>query len=148
MTREKKQEDAEERTKRSACAKKGSSNDRLRGHESGPRVFTGLVVFLLISFPVAFSLAPAAVLRWIGIEMGVPGMQTDTTLPLRIFRIMANDAAGDPFFTFMGDPRALGHGRGSAGRIGQLFVIRGNLACAVILVVPCWPPPPAWSPPR
>jgi TRAP-type mannitol/chloroaromatic compound transport system permease large subunit len=33
--------------------------------------------------------------------------------------------------------------------IGQLFgPIRGGLALAVIWWAPCWPPPPAWWPPR
>ena len=55
-----------------------------------PIMFAGLIVFLLLGFPVAFSLAACGVFfGWIGIELGVPGMQSlMQALPLRVFGIM------------------------------------------------------------
>ena len=58
-----------------------------------PIMFGGLVVFLLLGLPVAFSLAACGLLfGFIGIELGVHGMaQLMQALPLRIFGIMQND---------------------------------------------------------
>jgi len=104
-----------------------------------PIMFTGLVVFLLMGFPVAFSLAACGLFfGWIGIELGVPGMQSlMQALPLRIFGIMANDTLlAIPFFTFMGlILERSGMAEDLLDTIGQLFgPIRGGLAYAVILV--------------
>ncbi len=104
-----------------------------------PIMFTGLVVFLLMGFPVAFSLAACGLFfGWIGIEMGVPGMESlMQALPLRIFGIMANDTLlAIPFFTFMGlILERSGMAEDLLDTIGQLFgPIRGGLAYAVILV--------------
>jgi GntP family gluconate:H+ symporter len=104
-----------------------------------PIMFTGLVVFLLMGFPVAFSLAACGLFfGWLGIELGVPGMQSlMQALPLRIFGIMANDTLlAIPFFTFMGlILERSGMAEDLLDTIGQLFgPIRGGLAYAVILV--------------
>jgi GntP family gluconate:H+ symporter len=104
-----------------------------------PIMFTGLVVFLMIGFPVAFSLAACGLFfGWIGIEIGVPGMESlMQALPLRIFGIMANDTLlAIPFFTFMGlILERSGMAEDLLDTIGQLFgTIRGGLAYAVILV--------------
>ena len=104
-----------------------------------PIMFTGLVVFLLMGFPVAFSLAACGLFfGWIGIEIGVPGMESlMQALPLRIFGIMANDTLlAIPFFTFMGlILERSGMAEDLLDTIGQLFgPIRGGLAYAVILV--------------
>ena len=104
-----------------------------------PIMFTGLVVFLLVGFPVAFSLAACGLFfGWIGIELGVPGMESlMQALPLRIFGIMANDTLlAIPFFTFMGlILERSGMAEDLLDTIGQLFgPIRGGLAYAVILV--------------
>jgi TRAP-type mannitol/chloroaromatic compound transport system permease large subunit len=104
-----------------------------------PIMFTGLVVFLLLGFPVAFSLAACGLFfGWLGIELGVPGMQSlMQALPLRIFGIMANDTLlAIPFFTFMGlILERSGMAEDLLDTIGQLFgPIRGGLAYAVILV--------------
>src|SRR5688572_16889004 len=104
-----------------------------------PIMFTGLVVFLLIGFPVAFSLAACGLFfGWLGIELGVPGMQSlMQALPLRIFGIMSNDTLlAIPFFTFMGlILERSGMAEDLLDTIGQLFgPIRGGLAIAVILV--------------
>lgn len=55
-----------------------------------PIMFAGLVVFLLMGFSVAFSLAACGLLfGFIGIELGVPGMASlMQALPLRLFGIM------------------------------------------------------------
>jgi GntP family gluconate:H+ symporter len=104
-----------------------------------PIMFTGLVVFLLMGFPVAFSLAACGLFfGWVGIELGVPGMESLLqALPLRIFGIMANDTLlAVPFFTFMGlILERSGMAEDLLDTIGQLFgTIRGGLAYAVILV--------------
>jgi TRAP-type mannitol/chloroaromatic compound transport system permease large subunit len=79
---------------------------------------------------------------WIGIELGVPGMQSlMQALPLRIFGIMANDAAGNPFFTFMGlILERSGMAEDLLDTIGLFGPIRGGLAYAVIWWAPCWRP--------
>ena len=104
-----------------------------------PIMFTGLIVFLLLGFPVAFSLAACGLFfGWLGVELGVPGMESLLqALPLRIFGIMANDTLlAIPFFTFMGlILERSGMAEDLLDTIGQLFgPIRGGLAYAVILV--------------
>lgn len=104
-----------------------------------PIMFGGLVVFLLMGFSVAFSLAACGLLfGLIGIELGVPGMASlMQALPLRLFGIMQNDTLlAIPFFTFMGLVlERSGMAEDLLDTIGQLFgPIRGGLAIAVILV--------------
>jgi TRAP-type mannitol/chloroaromatic compound transport system permease large subunit len=104
-----------------------------------PIMFSGLVVFLLMGFPVAFSLAACGLFfGFLGIELGVPGMQSlMQALPLRMFGIMSNDTLlAIPFFTFMGlILERSGMAEDLLDTIGQLFgPIRGGLAIAVILV--------------
>jgi len=104
-----------------------------------PIMFTGLVVFLLVGFPVAFSLAACGLFfGWLGVELGVPGMESLLqALPLRVFGIMANDTLlAIPFFTFMGlILERSGMAEDLLDTIGQLFgPIRGGLAYAVVLV--------------
>ncbi|MFO1220551.1 MAG: TRAP transporter large permease subunit [Burkholderiaceae bacterium] len=104
-----------------------------------PIMFTGLVVFLLLGLPVAFSLGACGLFfGWLGVELGVPGMHSLLqALPLRIFGIMANDTLlAIPFFTFMGlILERSGMAEDLLDTIGQLFgPIRGGLAYAVILV--------------
>ncbi len=103
-----------------------------------PLMFVGLVAFLLLGFPVAFSLAAC------GVFFGLIGMELDLlpptlfqALPLRIFGIMKNDTLlAIPFFTFMG--LILERSRMAEDlldTIGQLFgPMRGGLAFAVIFV--------------
>lgn len=103
-----------------------------------PIMFAGLVCFLLIGFPVAFSLAACGVFFGIvGIELGLLPPTLFQALPLRIFGIMKNDTLlAIPFFTFMG--LILERSRMAEDlldTIGQLFgPIRGGLAFAVIFV--------------
>jgi tripartite ATP-independent transporter DctM subunit len=103
-----------------------------------PIMFVGLFVFLLIGFPVAFSLAACGLFfGWLGIELGMLPASLMQALPLRIFGIMANDTLlAIPFFTFMGlILERSGMAEDLLDTIGQLFgPIRGGLAYAVILV--------------
>src|SRR5215467_10255504 len=83
-----------------------------------PIMFAGLVFFLLLGFPVAFSLAAC------GLFLGLIGiMKNDTLLAV-------------PFFTFMGlILERSGMAEDLLDTIGQLFgPIRGGLAFAVIFV--------------
>lgn len=103
-----------------------------------PIMFVGLFVFLLIGFPVAFSLgACGLVFATIGIWMGVLPESLLQALPLRLFGIMQNDTLlAIPFFTLMGlILERSGMAEDLLDTIGQLFgPIRGGLAIAVILV--------------
>ena len=103
-----------------------------------PIMFGGLIVFLLVGFSVAFSLAACGLLfGFIGIQMGLLPASLMQALPLRIFGIMQNDTLlAIPFFTFMGlILERSGMAEDLLDTIGQLFgPIRGGLAYAVILV--------------
>ncbi|MDP3823015.1 MAG: TRAP transporter large permease subunit [Burkholderiales bacterium] len=103
-----------------------------------PIMFMGLIVFLLMGFPVAFSLgACGLVFGTIGIELGLLPESLLQALPLRIFGIMQNDTLlAIPFFTLMGlILERSGMAEDLLDTIGQLFgPIRGGLALAVIFV--------------
>ena len=103
-----------------------------------PIMFAGLIVFLLMGFPVAFSLGACGLFfGFIGIELGVLPASLMQALPLRIFGIMRNDTLlAIPFFTLMGlILERSGMAEDLLDTIGQLFgPIRGGLAFAVILV--------------
>jgi len=104
-----------------------------------PIIFGSLVFFLLLGFPVAFSLAANGVIfGWLGIELGLFQPTFFQALPERIFGgIMNNDTLlAIPFFTFMGlILERSGMAEDLLDTIGQLFgPVRGGLAYAVILV--------------
>lgn len=103
-----------------------------------PIMFAGLFVFLLIGFPVAFSLgACGLVFATIGISLGVLPESLLQALPLRLFGIMQNDTLlAIPFFTLMGlILERSGMAEDLLDTIGQLFgPLRGGLAIAVVLV--------------
>ncbi len=103
-----------------------------------PIMFGALVLFLLVGFPVAFSLAACGLLfGFIGVELGLMPQALLEAIPLRIFGIMQNDTLlAIPFFTFMGLLlERSGMAEDLLETIGQLFgPIRGGLAIAVILV--------------
>src|SRR4028119_1041393 len=69
-----------------------------------PLMFGGLVVFLLIGFPVAFSLAAVGLFfGFLSIELGFFTNAYLGNLPLRVFGILSNDLLlAIPFFTLMG----------------------------------------------
>jgi tripartite ATP-independent transporter DctM subunit len=103
-----------------------------------PLMFAGLVVFLLIGFPVAFSLAALGLAFGIlGIQMGFFVPDFLANLPLRVFGIIANDLLlAIPFFTFMGTIlERCGLAEDLLESMGQAFgSLPGGLAYSVILV--------------
>lgn len=103
-----------------------------------PIMFAGLIVFLLMGFPVAFSLGACGLFfGFVGIELNVLPASLMQALPLRIFGIMKNDTLlAIPFFTLMGlILERSGMAEDLLDTIGQLFgPIRGGLAFAVIFV--------------
>jgi TRAP-type mannitol/chloroaromatic compound transport system permease large subunit len=110
-----------------------------------PIMFCSLIVFMLLGYPVAFSLAANGLLFFvIGVELA-PYSSNEITLswpllyalPERFWGIMSNDTLlAIPFFTFMGIVlERSGMAEDLLDTIGQLFgPIRGGLAYAVILV--------------
>ena len=107
-------------------------------HNLAPIMFLGLIVFLLMGFPVAFSLGACGLFfGFIGIELGVLPESLMQALPLRIFGIMQNDTLlAIPFFTFMGIIlERSGMAEDLLETVGQVFgPVRGGVAIAVILV--------------
>jgi TRAP-type mannitol/chloroaromatic compound transport system permease large subunit len=103
-----------------------------------PIMFAALVAFLLLGYPVAFSLAANGLLfGWIGIEMGLLKPELLQALPERVFGILSNDTLlAIPFFTYMGlILERSGMAEDLLDTIGQLFgSVRGGLAFAVIFV--------------
>jgi len=103
-----------------------------------PIMFATLVAFLLLGFPVAFSLAANGILYGlIGMELGLLSPALFQALPQRVFGIISNDTLlAVPFFTFMGlILERSGMAEDLLETIGQLFgPLRGGLALAVVLV--------------
>ena len=103
-----------------------------------PLMFAGLVVFLLLGYPVAFSLAANGLLfGLIGIAHGNIEPALLQALPERVFGIMANSTLlAIPFFTFMGlILERSGMAEELLDTVGQLFgSIRGGVAYAVVFV--------------
>jgi TRAP-type mannitol/chloroaromatic compound transport system permease large subunit len=107
-------------------------------HNLAPIMFGGLIVFLLMGFPVAFSLGACGLFfGFVGIELGLLPESLLQALPLRLFGIMQNDTLlAIPFFTLMGlILERSGMAEDLLDTIGQLFgPLRGGLAIAVVLV--------------
>jgi GntP family gluconate:H+ symporter len=103
-----------------------------------PIMFLGLIIFLLLGFPVAFSLGACGLFfGLIGVELGILPEALLQALPLRLFGIMQNDTLlAIPFFTLMGlILERSGMAEDLLETIGQLFgPLRGGLALAVIFV--------------
>jgi len=103
-----------------------------------PVMFVGLLVFLLIGFPVAFSLAATGLFfGLIGMELELFPSNLFQALPLRVFGIMQNDTLlAIPFFTLMGI--VLERSRMAEDlleTVGQVFgPLRGGVGIAVVLV--------------
>ena len=104
----------------------------------GPLMFGALVLFMLIGYPVAFSLAA------VGLSFAILAVHSGhfeptflQALPERVFGIMSNDLLlAIPFFTFMGTIlERCGLAEDLLEGMGQLFgPVRGGLAYAVIIV--------------
>jgi tripartite ATP-independent transporter DctM subunit len=103
-----------------------------------PFMFAGLIVFLLIGYPVAFSLAAVGLaFAAFGITAGFLDASFLNTIPLRLFAVMSNELLlAIPFFTFMGAIlERSGLAEDMLNGFGQLFgPVRGGLAYAVIFV--------------
>src|SRR5690348_2434552 len=103
-----------------------------------PLMFCGLIITLLIGFPVAFSLGAVGIaFGLLGIELGLLSPQLLQALPDRVFGVMSNDTLlAVPFFTFMGlILERSGMAEDLLDTIGQLFgPLRGGLAYAVVFV--------------
>ena len=110
-----------------------------------PIMFFSLIVFLLLGYPVAFSLAAnGLVFFFIGVELAPISNNTINlswpllyALPERFWGVMSNETLlAIPFFTFMGIVlERSGMAEDLLDTIGQLFgPIRGGLAYAVIFV--------------
>ena len=106
--------------------------------EMAPIMFVSLIFFLLMGYPVAFSLsALGLVFAIIGIELGLFTPSFMQALPNRMFGIMENETLlAIPFFTFMGlILERSGMAEDLLDTIGQLFgPLPGGLAYAVVFV--------------
>ena len=103
-----------------------------------PLMFLGLILIMLIGFPVAFSLATLGLLSgFYAIEMGWFPASFMSNLPLNIFGILSNDLLlAIPFFTLMGAIlEKCGLAEDMLDSMGQLFgPVRGGLGYSVIIV--------------
>jgi tripartite ATP-independent transporter DctM subunit len=103
-----------------------------------PLMFGGMILFMLIGFPAAFSLAAVGLFfGFIGIELGLIRPDFLGNLTYQLFGIVSNDLLlAIPFFTFMGAIlERCGLAEDLLDSIGQLFgPVRGGLSYAVIFV--------------
>ena len=106
-----------------------------------PLMFAALVAFLLIGYPIAFSLGAVGLLfAGIGIELGLFRPDFLQAVPERIYGVMTGETGTTllavPFFTFMGlILERSGMAEDLLETVGQLFGrVRGGLAYAVIFV--------------
>ena len=103
-----------------------------------PLMFTAMVLFLLLGYPVAFALGANGILfALVGIELGLLDASLFGALPQRIWAVMSNDTLlAVPFFTLMGlILERSGMAEDLLDTIGQLFGrLRGGLAYAVVFV--------------
>src|SRR6201984_2733155 len=104
-----------------------------------PMMFGGLVLAMLIGFPVAFTLAAVGLsFGFLSIHLGFFDLNFLQAIPLRIFgNVLSNDLLlAIPFFTFMGAVlERCGLAEDMLDSMGQLFgPIRGGLGYSVIIV--------------
>lgn len=103
-----------------------------------PLMFLGLIVVMLIGYPVAFSLAALGLFFGaIAIEQGTFGAVFLQAIPHRIIGVLSNELLlAIPFFTFMGAIlERCGIAEDMLDSMGQLFgPVRGGLGYSVILV--------------
>jgi tripartite ATP-independent transporter DctM subunit len=103
-----------------------------------PVMFAGLVVIMLIGFPVAFSLSALGLASgFYAIQMGWFPAAFMGNLPISIFSILNNELLlAIPFFTFMGTIlEKCGLAEDMLDSMGQLFgPARGGIGYSVIIV--------------
>ena len=103
-----------------------------------PLMFAGLILIMLIGFPVAFSLSALGLLSgFFAIQMGWFTPQFMSALPLNVFGILSNELLlAIPFFSLMGAIlEKCGLAEDMLDSMGQLFgPVRGGLGYSVIIV--------------
>ena len=103
-----------------------------------PIMFAGLIIIMLIGFPVAFSLAALGLASgFYAIQMGWFPAAFMGNLPISIFSILNNELLlAIPFFTFMGTIlEKCGLAEDMLDSMGQLFgPARGGIGYSVIIV--------------
>ena len=103
-----------------------------------PLMFGGLIVFMVIGYPAAFSLAAVGLFfGLIGIELGLIAPDFLGNLTFQLFSVLSNDLLlAIPFFTLMGTIlERCGLAEDLLEGFGQLFGgLRGGLSYAVIFV--------------
>ncbi|MGQ3212911.1 MAG: TRAP transporter large permease [Shinella sp.] len=107
-------------------------------HYMAPMMFVGLIFFMVIGYPAAFSLAAVGLFfGFVAIELGVIAPDFLGNLTYQLFSVLSNDLLlAIPFFTFMGVIlERCGLAEDLLDGFGQLFGgVRGGLSYAVILV--------------
>ena len=103
-----------------------------------PLMFLGLILIMLLGFPVAFSLAALGLIcGFFAVAQGWFPISFLSNLPLNIFGILSNDLLlAIPFFTLMGAIlEKCGLAEDMLESMGQLFgSVRGGLGYSVIIV--------------
>src|ERR1044072_8124721 len=103
-----------------------------------PLMFGGMILFMLIGYPAAFSLAATGLFfGFIGIELGLITPDFLGNLTYQLFGIISNDILlAIPFFTFIGAIlERCGLAEDLLDWIWQLFgAVRGGMSYAVIFV--------------
>ncbi len=103
-----------------------------------PLMFAGLIIVMLIGFPVAFSLAALGLAcGFFAVSQGWIQPEFLTALPSNVFGILSNDLLlAIPFFTLMGSLlEKCGLAEDMLDAMGQLFgPVRGGLGYSVIIV--------------
>jgi tripartite ATP-independent transporter DctM subunit len=104
-----------------------------------PLMFGGLVLFMLVGYPVAFSLAALGIsFGFLAIHEGFFDLNFLQAIPGRVFgNVLSNELLlAIPFFTFMGSVlERCGLAEDMLDSMGQLFgPIRGGLGYSVIIV--------------
>src|ERR1700684_1025108 len=130
------------------CSPSGPGHDRREVRETDamitlemmpPMMFGGLVLAMLIGFPVAFTLAAVGLsFGFLAIHLGFFDLNFLQAIPGRVFgSVLSNELLlAIPFFTFMGAIlERCGLAEDMLDSMGQLFgPIRGGLGYSVILV--------------
>ena len=103
-----------------------------------PLMFAGLIVFMLIGYPVAFTLSALGLaFGFVAVELGYFPQEFLQAIPSRIFGQLSNELLlAIPFFTFMGAIlEKCGLAEDMLDSMGQLFgPLKGGLGYSVIIV--------------
>jgi tripartite ATP-independent transporter DctM subunit len=107
-------------------------------HYLAPMMFGGLILFMIIGYPAAFSLAAVGLFfGFFAIELGVIQPEFLGNLTYQLYSVLSNELLlSIPFFTFMGVIlERCGLAEDLLEGFGQLFGgLRGGLSYAVIIV--------------